>query len=158
MPTCSLVVKTSNYRKIQDISVLGGRYFAGDTRLKLLSLTQGRMYVQNTPSVVYRNGVEGSWTNRVKNKEVIFQELLDNIAITREVALLSNYNYIDSLLSRVQKEYIIKNAEVAGLHSNYTWFKFIILNLGSLSYATRKRVIAANPFIKKYLEKKIKPL
>ncbi|WP_201542667.1 glycosyltransferase family 2 protein [Psychrobacter faecalis] len=156
VPTCSLVVKTSNYRKIQELFVLGGRYFAGDTRLKLLSLTQGCMYINNNPSVVYRNGVEGSWTNRAINKEVVFQELLDNIAITREVKHFSEYDDIDALLKRVQKEYIIKYASIAGLHGNYTWLKFVVLHLKSLSKDTRKSVISYNPIIKKLLRLKKK--
>lgn len=147
IPTCSLVVKTSTYRQIQNIAVSGCNYFAGDTRLKLISLTHGRMFVGSTPSVVYRKGTTGSWTNRKISKEVLLRELLDNLAITREVAYLSDYQEVEALILRIEKEYLEKLLRLSALQGNLSWLKCIAAHPKTVSKQNFKSSAATNPLI-----------
>lgn len=153
IPTCSLVVKTSIYKQIQNIPVSGGRYFAEDTRLKLLSLTDGKMFVGSTPSVVYRKGTIGSWSQREINKKVLLRELLDNLAITREVGYLSDYHEVEALLKRIETEYLNKALRIVSLKGNLSWLKYVLLHLQLLSKNSLKSTLASNPLIKHLLRK-----
>lgn len=149
IPTCSLVVKTSIFRQIQNTPVSGSRYFAGDTRLKLISLTNGRMYVGSTPSVVYRKGSIGSWSNREINKKVLLRELLDNLAITREVAYLSNFQEVEALVLRIEKEYLEKSLRISALQGNLSWLKHIATHPKTISRNNFKASAATSPLVHK---------
>lgn len=149
IPTCSLVVKTSLYKQIQTIPVSGGRYFAGDTRLKLISLTDGKMFVGSTPSVVYRKGTIGSWSNRKVNKEVLLRELLDNLAITREVAYLSNFQDVEALMLRIEREYLEKSLKIFALQGNLSWLKYIATHPRAISKSNFRTSVATSPLIHK---------
>ena len=154
--TCSLVAKTDILNKLIDIPVLGGRYFAGDTRLKLISLTEGNMIISNHASVVYRKGSEGSWSNRVIEKNLIVRELLDNLAITREIGYLSGYAESEALYHRAHSELLIKGSQLAGLKGFFPWVKFVFLNLNVLSFNNIRVVLAANQTISKIVDFKKK--
>lgn len=158
IPTCSLVVKTSIFKMIQNIKVLGGRYFAGDTRLKLISLTEGSFIVNSFPSVVYQKGTIGSWSNRVISQKIILLELLDNLAITREVGYLCDYNEVEALLKRVEREYLQKALRIEGLKGNVNWLKYILLHLQLLSIDNFRSSIATNPLIIKITKAKARVL
>ncbi|CAB0151213.1 Poly-beta-1,6-N-acetyl-D-glucosamine synthase [Pseudidiomarina piscicola] len=148
--TCSLVTKTEIWKKILSIPVYGGRYFAGDTRLKLISLTFGDMYVSQNPGVVYRkNSGSSSWSSRNITEEVDVRELLDNLAITREVGILSNYIDSDTLFRRVQSESLLKGLNLAARKGNFAWLCFILLHLKLLSPRFSRPVIYCNPLVKR---------
>lgn len=143
--TCSLIVKSSICKAIAEIPVMGGRYFAGDSRIKLISLTKGDMFVGNNMSVVYRKGTIGSWSNRVIDREVIMRELLDNISITREVALFNEFSSIDALYRRVEDELIGKGCQLAALKGIHYWLLFVLLQPKALSRRHIKLSLAVSP-------------
>lgn len=148
--TCSLVMKTSIYRDIQKIPVLGGRYFAEDTRLKLISLTKGTMLVDQNPSVVYRKGTIGSWSNRKITKEILLKELLDNLAITREVGYLCSFEEVEALMSRVESEYLDKSLRISALKGNKYWLRHLFRYPTLLSKNRIKSSIAISPVLNKH--------
>lgn len=146
--TASLVVRTAIWREIAELPVSGQRYFAGDTRLKLISLTKGDMFLSGVPEVVYRKGVSGSWSARKVDGKVILRELLDNLAITREVAFLVNYEECAALFSRIEDEVIRKGAKLAGLEGLASFLKFLFLNPKSFSLRNFRPVMSGAPFIR----------
>jgi hypothetical protein len=145
--TCSIVVETSIWKEIADIPVLGGRYFASDKRLKLISLTKGDMIVGSNPSVVYRKGVVGSWSNRAIDKRVVVRELLDNLAITREVGLLSDYSDNELIYRLIEDEVLRKGSQLAGLKGIFSWILFVVFHFRSLSPRNIRAVLSVNPLI-----------
>lgn len=154
--TCSLIVRTSIYKEIIAISVFGGRYFAGDTRLKLISLTKGNMYINRKVSVNYNKGTVGSWTNRIITEKVIIRELLDNLSITREIGCFNNYSNDKALFQRIEDEFIRKGAALSAMNGAFSWLLFVFLNLKSLSPRNIKSTISVLPIGKRIINIKHK--
>lgn len=154
--TCSLIVRASIFKEIIAIPVFGGRYFAGDTRLKLISLTKGDMYINRKVGVNYNKGTVGSWTNRSKSESVMIRELLDNLSITREVAFLDNYKNSKAFFQRIEDEFLRKGAYLSATRGYFSWVLFVFLNLKSLSMRHIRATIAVLPVVKKIIKIKSK--
>lgn len=146
--TASLIVNKKIWNDILEVPILGGRYFSGDTRLKLISLTKGNMALGSKPAVVYRSGAINSWSNRAIDEQVVIREMLDNLAMIREVGYFSDYSDVESLFIRIEDEVFRRGSKLAGLKGFIPWLKFIVLHLGSLSPRNIRSVFAANSLIK----------
>ncbi len=139
--TCSIVVRRSLWIEISKMPVLGGRYFALDTRLKLIALTKGRMVCGSDPEVLYRKGAAGSWSTRAIDERLIVSELLDNLAILREVGYLNNYQACEALMLRVEDEVLKKRAAIQAEKGLVAWLIFVMGNLKVLSKRNIKSVL-----------------
>lgn len=98
--TCSIMARRNVF---ECFSFSNHDYFAGDTRLKLIALTFGDMFVFSQAMSIYNKGSIGSWSNRKIDLDLLLTELLDNISILREINRLSGSRFSYEIFVRVKE-------------------------------------------------------
>ncbi|KKE79881.1 hypothetical protein WH51_05100 [Bacilli bacterium VT-13-104] len=79
------------------------QYPAGDTPTRLLAAYKGYIYYLDKEMSVYRQGIEGSWTNRMKNDERFINHWKKSIEMFNEFDEYASYKYSKAIHKRKSK-------------------------------------------------------
>lgn len=98
---------TSSFFFRKEIIINPPRWFmeypSGDTPLRLLSAYLGLVYYLDQDMSVYRRGVKGSWTTRVKNNKNYILHWSKGIKMLNEYNKYTNYQYAKEIEKRISQ-------------------------------------------------------
>lgn len=99
-------------KKLFDLPAEFRDWGIGDYPRAIRCAEDGPIHFLPQAMAVYRYGVPGSWTNRIKNREQAMRELNIRIEKLRELNRLRNHRYEDEITYSISKTSFLRNVEV----------------------------------------------
>lgn len=77
------------------------KYPSGDTPLRLLAAAKGKIYYIDKKMSIYRKGISGSWTDRMKDNNKFIDHWKKGITLYQEYDKYTNYKYSKLINKRI---------------------------------------------------------